>query len=258
MKIYRHGRTVNRSVFEIALWSGLLPRWKEEEMIKCFSDFCDELLKCGFSMGGGNSKGIYAIIDFGWNAAPSDSPIRWHTGDPETDPWEWRMRILEERRDIAYGKVFFGASGYITREWYPLFLAVRRNGMVFDEWYDEGKASQLEKKLYEAVSENGHASVPDLKRICNIHREDASLFDRALVNLQKNLFITMCGHARKKNRSGEEYGWNSTVFTTVEDFWEKDLSPDLSPDEAYRKIRGQILKLNPKAQEKDIRKFIRA
>ncbi len=28
-------------------------------MIKCFSDFCDELLKCGFSMGGGNAKGIF-------------------------------------------------------------------------------------------------------------------------------------------------------------------------------------------------------
>lgn len=55
------------------------------------------------------------------------------------------MRVLEERDDIAYGKVFFGTSGYITREWYPLFLAVRRRGMVFDEWYDEGKASQLEK-----------------------------------------------------------------------------------------------------------------
>ena len=92
------------------------------DMVNNFSDFCDELLKSGFSMGGGNDRGIYAVIPFGWNSAPPQSPIVWHTGDPETDPWEWRMRVLKERDDIAYGKVFFGTSGYITREWYPLFF----------------------------------------------------------------------------------------------------------------------------------------
>ena len=89
-------------------------------MIRNYSDFCEELLKCGFSMGGGNARGIYALISFDWKNVPPDSPIVWHTGDPETDPWEWRMRVLQERDDIAYGKVFFGASGYITKEWYPL------------------------------------------------------------------------------------------------------------------------------------------
>ncbi len=209
-----------------------------------------------FPWGGGNAKGIHAIISFDWNSTPADSPIIWHTGDPETDPWEWRMRVLEERNDIAYGKVFFGASGYITREWYPLFLAVRRRGMVFDEWYDEGKASQMEKNIYEAVMENGRTALHDLKRICNIHKEDASRFDRALVHLQKNLFITMCGRTQKKNKYGEGYGWNSTVFCTVEDFWKEDLTPDISPKDAFQKIHDQILKLNPQALEKDIRKFI--
>lgn len=64
-------------------------------MINNFSDFCTALHKCGFSMGGGNSKGIFAVIPFGWEEQQSiDSPIKWHTGDPETDPWEWRMRVL--------------------------------------------------------------------------------------------------------------------------------------------------------------------
>lgn len=227
-------------------------------MIRNYSDFCEELLKCGFSMGGGNAKGIYALISFDWNNVPPDSPIVWHTGDPETDPWEWRMRVLQERDDIAYGKVFFGASGYITREWYPLFLAVRRQGMVFDEWYDEGKASQLEKNIYKAVAESGRVAFHDLKSICGIHKEDASRFERALVNLQRNLFITMCGQTQKKNKYGEGYGWNSTVFCTVEDFWKEDLSADISPKDAYQKIHDHILELNPQAVEKTIRKFIQA
>ena len=67
-------------------------------MIRDFEDFCRELQSCGFSMGGGNAKGIFALIDFDWTVPPrEDNPVRWHTGDPETDPWEWRMRVLEER-----------------------------------------------------------------------------------------------------------------------------------------------------------------
>ena len=72
-------------------------------MINNFSDFCNELLKCGFSMGGGNAKGIYAVIPYDWKTQESvDSPVKWHTGDPETDPWEWRMRVLEENKWVYH------------------------------------------------------------------------------------------------------------------------------------------------------------
>ena len=56
-----------------------------------------------------------------------------------------------------------------------------------------------------------------------------------------------------------EYGWNSTVFTTVEQFWaERGVSlPNPDGEESYEKNRRQILQLNPGAEEKNIRKFIR-
>lgn len=225
-------------------------------MVNSYTEFCDELIKSGFSMGGGNAKGIYAIVPFDWKETIPGCPVQWHTGDPETDPWEWRMRVLEERNDIAYGKVFLGASGYITKEWYPYFQAVRRQGLVFDEWYDEGKASQLEKNIYEVISENGKVALHDLKKLCGITKETSSKFDRALTNLQKNLFITMCGRIQKLNKFGEPYGWNSTVFCTVEDFWGEDLSIDISVEDAYKKIHDRILELNPEAEEKVIKKFI--
>ncbi len=225
-------------------------------MVNSFNEFCDELIRCGFSMGGGNAKGIYAIVPFDWKSSIPGGPVIWHTGDAETDPWEWRMRVLEERNDIAYAKVFFGASGYITKEWYPYFLAVRRQGLVFDEWYDEGRSSQLERQIYEAIEENSRVALHDLKRICGITKETSSRFDRALTTLQRNLFITMCGRTQKLNKKGEAYGWNSTVFCTVEEFWGEDLSIDITPEEAYERIRERILELNPSAKEKDIRKFI--
>lgn len=227
-----------------------------KNMINSYSEFCDELIRCGFSMGGGNARGIYSVIPFDWKSPHPDSRIRWHTGDPETDPWEWRMRVLEERDDIAYGKVFLGASGYITRQWYPLFLAVRRQGLVFDEWYDEGWASHMERTIYEVIEEQGRLPVHELKRLCGIHREENSSFEKALLNLQKNLFITMCGRMQKKNSSGESYGWSSNVLCTVEEFWGEDLSADISAKEACRQIRDHILELNPHAEDKTIRRFI--
>ena len=52
----------------------------------------------------------------------------------------------------------------------------------------------------------------------------------------------------------EGYGWNSTVFATVEDFWsERGCSiPDLDPSRSYDKIKAQILKLNPEAERKKL------
>ena len=66
----------------------------------------------------------------------------------------------------------------------------------------------------------------------------------------------MCGRTQKVNKSGEPYGWNSTVFCTVEEFWGEDLSIHISKEEAYQKIRDRIWELNPNAEEKNIKKFI--
>ena len=228
-------------------------------MIRNFEDFCNELNRCGFSMGGGNAKGIFALIDYDWtNQDALDTPVKWHCGDPEVDPWEWRMRGLEERTDIVYSKVFFKTSGFITRDWYPYFYAVRRNGELFEEAYARGGISHMAKQIYEIVSA-GEVALHEIKAMGGFGKEDKAQFDKALVELQMGLFITMTGRQQKKNKYGMEYGWNSTVFTTVENFWaERDLTiPELDADESYEKSRQKILLLNPTAEEKTIRKFIK-
>ncbi len=228
-------------------------------MIHNFSDFCTSLTECGFSMGGGNAKGIFAVVSHGWQDQENiDSPIKWHTGDPETDPWEWRMRVLEERDDIAYSKLFFRTSGYITKEWYPYFYAIRRNGESFEEAYESGTVSGMAKRIYDIVS-CGEVAFHEIKQAGGFRREDNAKFDRAIVELQMRMFITMCGRAQKIGKDGNSYGWNSTVFTTVENFWlERGLSlPDLDAAQSYDKIRAKILTLNPNAEQKKIDKFIK-
>jgi len=229
-------------------------------MIRCYDDFIKALLTAGFTMAGGNADGIYAIINWGWNEQLTcETPIRWHTGDPETDPWEWINRVLDERDDITYGKLFFKKSGYITKEWLPYFLAVRRGGVSLDEAYEDGVISHFAKRIYDIVSTNEALPVEEIKRLGGFLREDKSGFDRALTELQMKLFISPCGRRYKRSQSGEEYGWSSTVFCTTEQFIGDDVfvqAAGIDAEDAKQRIKAQILNLNPSAQEKKISKFI--
>ena len=97
------------------------------------------------------------------------------------------------------------------------------------------------KRVYDQLSEHRELPLHLIKEYGGFGREDKSRFDSAVTQLQMDLYITMCGNARKKSRRGEEYGWSSTVFC----------------EEAYEKLEGQILLLNPGADLKKVRKFIK-
>ena len=229
-------------------------------MIKNYDDFITSLFKAGFSGAiGGKDDGVFGLFRYGWGAE-DESSIHWHTGDPETDPWEWRMRVLNERNDIAYSKVFFRKAGYITKEWYPYFLAARRNGKSFEEMYADGIYSNYAKRIYEILRENDSLPFHEIKLLGGFDKKDASRFEKALTDLQMGLFITMSGMQQKVSRIGVEYGWFSTVFCTTERFWGRDVfnrASIMTAEEAEEKITERISELNPSADEKKIIKFIR-
>ncbi|MCL2828319.1 MAG: hypothetical protein FWD99_06225 [Oscillospiraceae bacterium] len=229
-------------------------------MIHNYNDFCTELTKAGFSVAGGNDEGVFGLIHHNWNEAPPDgSPIRWHTGDPDTDPWEWRMRVLNERDDIAYAKMFFRKAGFITKAWYPYFLAVRRAGTSFAESYADGTISHAAKRIYEIVSQSDFLPSEEIKRLAGFPREEKSKFDRALTELQMGLYLTVCGSRQKTSLTGTAYSWPSMIFCTTERFWGKDVfaqAAEICPEDAVQTITEQIFSLNPLAQKTKVRKFI--
>jgi hypothetical protein len=224
-----------------------------------FSDFVKILLASGFSIGGGNDEGIYAVVNYDWLNVPPGTPIVWHTGNPETDPWEWRIRVLNERGDIAYAKCFFRKSGYITREFYSCFLALRRGGREFDNEYADGLVSNYAKRIYDVIREYGELPLHEIKIFGGFGRDEKSKFTSALTELQMRLYLTICGTRRRRNAKGGEYGWETTLFCTTERFWEHTdvfaRAATLDETDAYVAIRRRALKLNPNADEKKIRKF---
>ena len=231
-------------------------------MITCYNDFVEDLKRVGFSMGGGNADGIYAVVPWGWNHTPPyKTPVRWQTGDPETDPWQWRMRVLEEKKDIAYAKLFFRKSGFITAQWYPYFYAVRRANCSFDETYYSGMISNEAKKIYTVLYENGPTPLHRLKSLTGLDKKETkSRFDRALTDLQMRMFITMSARQQKVSKEGIAYGWYSTVFCITEQFFGNSVfnkAASLSKEAAFKALQSQIMKINPGAVQKKIDKFIR-
>jgi len=225
-------------------------------MIQSYNDFCRELLAAGFTFAGTDTH-IFSLIGNSWS---EDGPLRWHTGCPETDPWQWRMRVLDERNDIAYAKLFFKKAGFITKQWYPYFLAARRGNATFEQAYADGTISHFAKRIYETVSVHDSLPIEDIKRLARFSREDKSRFDSALTELQMRLFLTIQGQQLKFTSTGEPYSMPSTVFCTTERFWGPEVfeqAAQLSEHEAAQAITQQILLLNPAAQEKKIAKFIK-
>lgn len=227
--------------------------------VKSFDQFTSALLEAGFSLGGGNSEGIFSL----YAANPLDqydfSHNPWHTGDPATDPWEWRMRVLDEREDVAYAKVFFRKSGFITRAWYPYFLAARRGGRTLEDEYHAGTLSSDAKRIYTVIAAHERLPFHLIKEQAHFGSQDKTRFERALVDLQMGLYISMCGRKRKTARDGAEYGWSSTVFCVTERFFGEDVfeqAARLTAAEAEAAIRARVLALNPAASPKKLPRFI--
>ena len=225
-------------------------------ILRSFSDFVAAIKDAGFS----GDKEVFSVMQ--WNFAegpPYDTPVRWFTGDPETDPWEWRARVTEENTGISYGKVFFRKMGFISSEWAPYFLAARRR-QSFAEAYGEGKLSLLAKRLYEMIAENEAVPAHVLKKELGIGKAEKSAFERTLVELEMGMFITHNGRQQKISKQGVPYSWTSAVFSTAEHFWGEDVilhAESIDAADAEESITARVFELNPKADPVLVRKFIR-
>ena len=181
-------------------------------MIKNYDEFIEALLSAGFSGAiGGKDDGVFGLFRYGWGAE-EETGVDWHSGDPDTDPWEWRIRVFAERNDIVYSKLFFKKAGYITREWYPYFLAARRGNRTFEDDYYDGYISNHAKRIYETVVENGRLPVYRIKQIARFSRDDKSKFDSALTELQMKMYLTICDIYYDVSQAGKPFGFVNKRF----------------------------------------------
>ena len=138
----------------------------------------------------------------------------WHTG-ADDDPWRWRVRIERDHRAL-FGKFFFGNPGFISLSRIADFASVRRDGMVFDELFFDGVLPRECKVIYDAIEDEGVLAVHEIKAICGFDKSSNAKFESAMKAMQMYMLITINGQKRKINRQGEEFGWPSNAFCTLE------------------------------------------
>ena len=182
----------------------------------------------------------------------------WWSDDPARDPWIWRMVIAEDG-EIAYGKFFDRKAGFVSKEWLPAFANFRRDGYDWEGMYEDGKLNGRAKRILDTLELDGDAA--GLEMMSGELRKKAAVekgFDNVLIDLQMQTFLLISRFRQKRNKRGEAYGWHLPCFMTPETKWGYDAvnSCGEKPEESRERLREQIRKICPGAEEAEIRKVL--
>ncbi len=183
----------------------------------------------------------------------------WFGGIPDEDPWAWREVIAAEGK-LAYGKLFASRAGFLSREWYPIFAAYRRNGYDFDSRYEDGLASYRAKRIMDVLEQVEFLPSNEIKKLAGFGKEGEKGFDGVMTALQMQTYISVHSFRRRTNKRNEEYGWPVANFIISEKLFGTEhvrSAYHLAQEEAKRKIIDRVKVNFPSASEADIERVIR-
>ena len=182
----------------------------------------------------------------------------WWQDDAEKDPWAWRQ-VLACRDEVAYGKFFDRKAGFVSREWFPDFANYRRDGYDYEGLYEDGKMKHRNRQILDALENDEQLRGLELLS-CDLKKKAgvAKGFEGALTELQMQTFLIMSAFRQRRNKQGIGYGWHVAALMTPETKWGYGHvnGYEGKPEEAWEKIRAQVKKHFPEADEKEIRKVM--
>ena len=188
----------------------------------------------------------------------------WWTGDPDTDPWEWR-KMLAVDPDIAYGKFFGRNAGFVDKDFFPVFANYRRNGYDYDALYEDGLASHRSKKIMDVFGLDEEACgselmTPEIRAKAGFARENGEKnYEGAITDLQMQTYLITGDFRRRTNRFGQEYGWHIAVLETPETKWGYKFIAsgyEEEPAESWERIVSRVKAVCPDAYDADIRRIM--
>ncbi len=183
----------------------------------------------------------------------------WWSGDEAKDPWEWRA-VLAREGNVAYGKLFSGKAGFISRDWYADFANYRRDGYDFDSRYEDGKASRKLKQIMDIFEQENELPSYMIKQAAGFGRSGEKGFDSIMNQLQMLTYLTIRDFRKKVNKKGEAYGWSVAVYTRPELLFGSDLvrkNYASTPASSLDRITTHIAALYPDADRSQILSIVK-
>ena len=174
-------------------------------------------------------------------------------------PWEWKGPAARSGQCV-YGKFFGGKAGFISKEWFPGFANLRRDGYDFDARYEEGLAARKDRAVYDTLTEHGALLSKELKRLCNYHKGGNKGFDTIITRLQMQTYVTIGDFVYLQDKYGQTYGWGVAQYTTPEarfgyDFVTSAYRKD--PAESKADILAHLKSILPDADEAQLLKLMK-
>lgn len=201
-------------------------------MLKTYNDFIEYVESLGLvSFYGRFLEGFPKLEDL-------TEESQWFTKDPNTNPWQWKDRVTEEKR-LAFCCLLGGHKGFISRKLYPLFYAACHPEQSIPKQYADGKISQTMFLVYKLFENGAILSTTDIRRTMGVNKKQGtSKVDAAIVALQKQFIIAVCGSQQKLSSDGKEYGWPTISYCRVEDWAQDwlDCNARLKKNEAIKQI----------------------
>ena len=192
----------------------------------------------------------------GFSIEEHAAPRIWFSAEPGA--WEWKGPVIRST-GCAYGKFFENKAVYVSREWFPDFANVRRDGYDYDARVDDGLVSYREMTLYGLVDENAPIISRDLKQKGNYKKGGAKGFDTLMLRLQAQCYVVISDFIYQTDRLGRPYGWGVAEYSTPERLMGRDFTDRVyarTPDESRRRILEHMHRILPHADERKLLRLI--
>lgn len=221
-------------------------------LINSYDDFIKRVEELGFMPFSNIMEGLTSLSE-------ETLEESWHTGYPDTDPWQWKDRAAEDKR-LAFGCILGGNKGFIAPEMYSVFYRACHPEETMEELYEEGQIDQTVWQLWNIFEEKTLLNTSDIRLEMGVtQKKGGSRVDRAITELQRNFYITVAGNRRKTDKQGKPYGWPANVYDKclnwVPDTWKAEGSV-LSMEDARNSIVQAGLKMNRGIDHKKLYKIL--
>ena len=181
----------------------------------------------------------------------------WWVDDPAVDPWAWRQ-VLTPNDNVAYGKFFDKKAGFVSKDWFPDFANYRRDGYDYEGLYEDGKMKYRNKQIMDAFEADERMKGLEILS-CDLKKKAAveKGFEGSVTELQMQTFLIVSDFRQRRNKLGIGYGWHVSALMTPETKWGYDFvnGYEGKPEEAWWRIREQVKRFFPEAEDAGIRKI---
>lgn len=185
----------------------------------------------------------------GFSVEEHTPPSLWFQDGVE-GPWEWKGAAIRKSH-CAYGKFYHKKACFISKELFPDFANLRRDGYDYDARMDEGLVRRRDNGIMEELSRAPSLLSTQLKALVCFTPQRKKEFEGSISHLQMMCYVNIADFEYAKSKAGKEYGWGLARYTTPEAFFGEEFTSRVyarSPEESKARLMEHLTRKFPRVK----------